>query len=448
MKLDNINSNLISEVQVKGLFGRYNYSLKSPDSDNHDDSKLLILYGDNGSGKTTLLNLIFNLMAPPGLGHKTYLARSIFNSLRVTLFDGTQVSAVRAPDSFSGDYVHEIKRPRRKLISVQYEFIYTTDGANVRAMDKKGEDLLKDYFSESAIPFHFLTDDRKYLISDVEEGRESNTASHWNDTLDDDFSRTIFHINSRRDAQQPRILELSIEKAESWLRNIAQEGAESGLVQANTIYAEVLKRLSSSAPKGDQHTGDKNSLLSRIASLSKRNETFLELGLAPYFETEAMVKSITRSKPETFHLISDVISPYIDGIEARLDALQDTHDTVRLFIDNINSLFNGKTVTFDLRNGLKIYTSNKKRLEPNQLSSGEKQLLLVLCNALSARNKATVFVIDEPEISLNIVWQRRVAKVILDCLQNRSAQVILATHSIELISQYRNRIVRLKNRHV
>ncbi|MBN3927049.1 AAA family ATPase [Nostoc sp. NMS4] len=102
-----------------------------------------------------------------------------------------------------------------------------------------------------------------------------------------------------------------------------------------------------------------------------------------------------------------------------------------------------KYIRLHVRDGLKIFTQEGKELSPETLSSGEKQLLLLFCNTLTARDKATIFIIDEPEISLNIKWQRQLIHALLELTKGSQVQFILATHSIELLSRYNNNVVKL-----
>jgi ABC-type glutathione transport system ATPase component len=53
--------------------------------------------------------------------------------------------------------------------------------------------------------------------------------------------------------------------------------------------------------------------------------------------------------------------------------------------------------------------------------------------------------IDEPEISLNIKWQRQLIKALLGIADEGRVQFIFASHSIELLSQHRDRVVKLVN---
>jgi ABC-type glutathione transport system ATPase component len=158
------------------------------------------------------------------------------------------------------------------------------------------------------------------------------------------------------------------------------------------------------------------------------------------------IASILQSNSQANHtIISSILKPYIDGIEARFDALEDTYNILTVFQNTVNDLFfTDKHIRLHVRDGLKIFTSQGEELHSEILSSGEKQLLLLFCNTLTAREKATIFIIDEPEISLNIKWQRQLIRALLELTKGSQVQFILATHSIELLSQYKNHVIKLQ----
>jgi predicted ATPase len=68
-----------------------------------------------------------------------------------------------------------------------------------------------------------------------------------------------------------------------------------------------------------------------------------------------------------------------------------------------------------------------------------------MCNTLAAREAATIVIIDEPEISLNVKWQRRLVQALLDCVTGSNAQLIFATHSIELLAKHKSQVVKLED---
>lgn len=66
-----------------------------------------------------------------------------------------------------------------------------------------------------------------------------------------------------------------------------------------------------------------------------------------------------------------------------------------------------------------------------QLSSGEKQLLIILLKTLIQDNKQSILFLDEPEISLHIDWQKQLIGFIRQL--NPNVQIIMATHSPAMI---------------
>jgi len=70
-------------------------------------------------------------------------------------------------------------------------------------------------------------------------------------------------------------------------------------------------------------------------------------------------------------------------------------------------------------------------LVPYQLSSGEKQMLVIMLTVLVEDNQNYVLFMDEPEVSLHVEWQKRLIGLILDL--NPNIQIILTTHSPAVI---------------
>ncbi|MBM6961112.1 ATP-binding protein [Bacteroides caecigallinarum] len=70
-------------------------------------------------------------------------------------------------------------------------------------------------------------------------------------------------------------------------------------------------------------------------------------------------------------------------------------------------------------------------LTPYKLSSGEKQMLVILLTVLVQDNAHCALFMDEPEISLHIEWQQRLITLIRSL--NPNVQIILTTHSPALI---------------
>ena len=73
------------------------------------------------------------------------------------------------------------------------------------------------------------------------------------------------------------------------------------------------------------------------------------------------------------------------------------------------------------------FTQIGEMLTPYQLSSGEKQMLVILLTVLVEDDQHYVLFMDEPEVSLHIEWQKRLIDLIMEL--NPNVQIILTTHS-------------------
>lgn len=75
--------------------------------------------------------------------------------------------------------------------------------------------------------------------------------------------------------------------------------------------------------------------------------------------------------------------------------------------------------------------TNLEELSPYKLSSGEKQMLVILLTVLVEDLQPCVLFMDEPEISLHIDWQQKLIGLIREL--NPNAQIVLTTHSPAVI---------------
>lgn len=66
-------------------------------------------------------------------------------------------------------------------------------------------------------------------------------------------------------------------------------------------------------------------------------------------------------------------------------------------------------------------------LRTNMLSSGERQLLYILLKAINISGNNNILLMDEPEISLHLAWQKDLIEKIKEI--NENCQLIIVTHS-------------------
>lgn len=105
-----------------------------------------------------------------------------------------------------------------------------------------------------------------------------------------------------------------------------------------------------------------------------------------------------------------------------------------------------KEFAYDKERGEMTVTLKEKNrkdipLSLSSLSSGEKQLLILLTEALLQRERNYLFIADEPELSLHVKWQKMILPEMLKI--NPNAQIIVATHSPEVASNYPDKIINM-----
>ena len=136
------------------------------------------------------------------------------------------------------------------------------------------------------------------------------------------------------------------------------------------------------------------------------------------------------------------------SVKARYDGLQPLYNLINTFVNAINKFFRDKKIEYSVRGGFRIVVetdqSATQEITPGQLLSGEQQLLLLFCHVLTARDNPSIFIIDEPELSLNIVWQRMLVALMLEVAKGSMLQLILASHSKEILAKHRDRVVNMQ----
>lgn len=97
------------------------------------------------------------------------------------------------------------------------------------------------------------------------------------------------------------------------------------------------------------------------------------------------------------------------------------------FLKLVNEFFIETGKELVIRESRLVFVQGKSIIELEKLSSGEKQLLLILLNVFLLEGKTAVVFMDEPEIALHVSWQYK----LLDTLTNLNpeAQFIVTTHS-------------------
>ena len=121
-------------------------------------------------------------------------------------------------------------------------------------------------------------------------------------------------------------------------------------------------------------------------------------------------------------LLSELFQNMIDELEVEKLILS----AINLLVERFNAYLIGdkKLVV----NGQEVFVRiDGERHSVNELSSGERHILTFLALVLFEGQDRNFLIIDEPEISLNIKWQRELMSIFSELLPK--TQIIVASHS-------------------
>jgi ABC-type lipoprotein export system ATPase subunit len=121
------------------------------------------------------------------------------------------------------------------------------------------------------------------------------------------------------------------------------------------------------------------------------------------------------------------------GLEDYIDRNYRLSESIVVSQDIMNRMFRGKTLHINEKNNMVFKLDSGADLPLNSLSSGEKNILVILYRLLFQAVEGSIVVIDEPENSLHIEWQQRLGDIFLDIAELRNLQFIVATHSPQII---------------
>lgn len=172
----------------------------------------------------------------------------------------------------------------------------------------------------------------------------------------------------------------------------------------------------------------KSTILNRVVSGVKSLDGLEESGISivTYPEDANMLRYDIITTPEVrsefdenLNLLQERVSHYPHN------------DRWTLFCDIVDDMFSVTEKTIN-RDAVQVELWQwGEQLNLKLLSSGEKQLLVILMTVLLEDGDHTVLFMDEPEVSLHIEWQQSLLDTILRL--NPNVQIILTTHSPAII---------------
>lgn len=421
---------------------------------------LTFLIGINGSGKTTVLKLLSGLLYPSYIE----LAQIEFSHVRLTckqIENGSFISIScekrkdtlilmytsenpkeKVCDSFKlvdlellrNNFAHE-SYESEKLARVLYEF------DNLEVVNK-----IRKLRTPLFLGLNRRTGDSAMSGSSFEREiffprRRNQNVDILFDSVDSALKdiQDMFHTFVRNNAQSQYAL------ADRFRKRVFSESIK--YEQLNHIspidYKEELRQLDSRRIQLDKAIEQLE-----VADLSKQFSQFFD-SIKTTLEVLAKTPALDRKKQLTQEYITALTQWMVNSSQLeRIDniigyaneyskSIQKSKEPLIRFVESANIFFTESQKIIEVDNKGEIYVRIKnirKRNSIFELSSGEKQLIILLAHIAFHRNNknASIFIVDEPELSLHISWQELFVDALLKASPN--TQYILATHAPAIIS--------------
>ncbi|MGB0383462.1 MAG: AAA family ATPase [Ardenticatenaceae bacterium] len=180
-------------------------------------------------------------------------------------------------------------------------------------------------------------------------------------------------------------------------------------------------------------------LQDKLTSLERKRSELKEVGLLDQEENHPFLP-IEKMADDARNLLGI----YVQDVEQKLSVFDDISDRLTLLKEIINKHFLHKRFNISKEEGFFFTNSKGRRLTSAELSLGEQHQLALLYQMLFKASPDSLLLIDEPERSLHVVWQR----TFLAHLQRIKAaigfDVIIATHSPQIVHDRWDLTVELK----
>lgn len=441
----------IEFFKVHGLNGFINTEL-------HFNKDLTILYGLNGSGKTSVLKLIANLAN----GNITKLLDTQFQYARLSGYRKNSQELIIEAENKGTTFIF-------RIISSDDPYIYQCDRKKFRS--EESHSYLNDEFNSSEAGAYlrklaspvFLDINRTFLDDQHDDS----------DRLMTDYLLRKIRMRKRSFSKQSRFetmeqikkdqgLMYAISLIERELFKVSQAESRLNRDFRNSVLTESLKTTSIESFDGNMniHYVDASQLDDQeqtvMKMLNKLNQNDLKVHASKLFNGARLLLQrkakfdSTKTDERDISLLFEIMInksklDYLETIsklaQQYSDKLDEAHAKFNLFLSLTNRFFNmiGKEVIAS--DGTVLIRRKGGKCEIGCLSSGERQIVIMMAHLLfnPQLSRKSVFMLDEPELSLHIAWQEILLGTIME--SNPGLQLIVATHAPSIIGPMEDKCV-------
>lgn len=180
--------------------------------------------------------------------------------------------------------------------------------------------------------------------------------------------------------------------------------------------------------------------------IAQKAKPYVDMGFLNETDYKYLLQEIDKTQKSKIGVVQAILTPYIETLNNKMMALNDLMEILSYMLESLSNYFHEKTISFSVADGFSIqHVKNGENVSFECLSSGEKQLLILFSKVIRNSSKCSFILIDEPEISLNIKWQRMLMNTLNYFVSGNHAQFIIATHSFEILSKHMGNVVRLQD---
>ncbi len=436
----------VRRLGVEGLFGLYNHDIPLCVED-----RVTILHGPNGVGKTALLRLLAGIFT----GHYADFAKYPVKSFKVEFMDGTWIlvrpagargkngrkppleivhSAEKEPATIRLDS-HEVVETARMAAIEQLPLIVQVD--DDQWLDRQTGDLLTG-----------LEVLRFPALSPRLRGQRRYDEPPWLRGLRQRLNVHVIETQRllRMGPVGPLRLAAMREPVLSTVRDDATD-LSSKIKDTLARYARKSQELDQSFPQrllnpvgsASKSREDLEDLKQRMTALAQKRDELQHIGLLDRTSTFDIASLDKLMEGQVA-----AMSLYIEDTDKKLEVLTGLARRITLLRDKVNSKFQHKKLRIDQEKGfVAVDHGGESELDLDSLSSGEQHELVLLYDLLFRVRRGALVLIDEPELSLHVAWQKQFLPDLLEIVEIAELDAILATHSPFIVGDREDLLVEL-----
>jgi energy-coupling factor transporter ATP-binding protein EcfA2 len=414
----------LARLSVDGLFGRYDHAVPFPtrpeESGTDAEPSIAILHGPNGVGKTTVLRMLNGLMLLD------------FNVFRTVPFAQCRLE-FSTGDSISVHPLGGTDAPLQVRFLDEEVLLSPAHSGPYKADDEPTVMAFRERFREFA-------DDLNFDFIDTSRASFELKGPRVDTVVDIDADGEPF----MRRRVLPRVREDEAPLARKVGRFIrdAQVDYRRFFSAEPELFPRIMARLTAGQmPKYSPEELEKRLEVVRAQAQDSRR-LGLEIERWDYDELMRHLRDVGAAGEQRGYALT-VLGAYTEFLESRAAQRTLVADRLLRFERIVNEFLLNKSVQVHERRGLTIVAHDEpqSRIHERQLSSGEHHLLYLMVAALTTQRRGTVIAIDEPELSMHIAWQRMLIRKLIECASNASPQFVFATHSPEIVADYRDYLI-------